>query len=122
YAVEELGYLAGKVAHEFGSDGVRIVTVNQRDTEEQAKETVANVGASALVTLLDPDKSLAKLAEGNVPRTYLLDAQGRVLWLDTVFDRTTKRDLNGAMHFVLDKSTVGAGASTAHGAGESKHR
>lgn len=120
YSVEELGYLADNVLKHFGSDGVKIVTINQRDTQERAKEAAANAGASALVTLLDSDKTLSQLADGKVPRTYLLDTQGRVLWLDTVFDRTTKRDLNGALDFVLNKSK--GGASTAHEAGDSKHR
>ena len=98
YAVEELKYLATNVAQQFGERGVKVVT------------------------LLDPEKSLGKLASGNVPRTYLLDAQGRVLWLDTVFDRTTRRYLNGALVFVLDKNREVIGSSTAKDGSSSKHR
>jgi hypothetical protein len=104
YATEELRYLAAKVAQEFGDQGVKIVTINQRDTQAQARQAAGDAGASALVTLLDSEKTLKQLASGSVPRTYLLDAEGRVLWLDTVFDRTTQRDLHGAIDFVLNKS------------------
>jgi thiol-disulfide isomerase/thioredoxin len=104
YAVEELQFLATNFVEKFGDRGVKIVTINQRDTEKQARDTAGGAGASSLVTLLDGQKTLGKLANGNVPRTYLLDAEGRVLWLDTVFDRTTQRDLYGAIDFVLNKS------------------
>lgn len=104
YAAEELQYLATTIAPQFGDKGVKIVTVNQRDNQQQARQAAGDAGASSLVTLLDPDKTLSKLANGSVPRTYLLDSEGRVLWLDIVFDRTTKRHLNGAIEFVLKES------------------
>jgi hypothetical protein len=104
YAAEELHYLATRVNHDFGQKGVKIVTINQRDNQQQASKAAGSAGASSLVTLLDSNKTLSQLADGSVPRTYLLDAEGRVLWLDIVFDRTTQRDLAGAINFVLNKS------------------
>ena len=104
YSVEELKYLAAHYVEKYGDKGVKIVTINQRDAEKLARETAGSAGASSLVTLLDAQKSLGRLASGHVPRTYLLDSEGRVLWLDTVFDRTTQRALFGAIDFVLNKS------------------
>ena len=104
YAVEELKYLAATFVEKFADRGVKIVTINQRDSHQLARETAGSAGASSLVTLLDAQKTLSKLANGSVPRTYLLDAQGRVLWLDIVFDRSTQRYLYDAIDFVLNQS------------------
>ena len=38
-----------------------------------------------------------------VSRTYLLDAQGKILWLDMEYSRATRYDLRNALHFYLQK-------------------
>jgi peroxiredoxin len=52
--------------------------------------------------LLDGDGSyFAQVAAGSVPRTYLLDAHGQVVWLDIEYSRSTRYDLRNALHYTL---------------------
>jgi len=52
--------------------------------------------------LLDADGSaMAKVGLEKLPRTYLLDAQGKILWFDIEYSRSTRRELLEAVRFVL---------------------
>ena len=37
-----------------------------------------------------------------LPRTYLLDAQGKILWLDLEYSRSTRYDLHNALRYYLE--------------------
>jgi hypothetical protein len=36
-----------------------------------------------------------------LPRTYLLDSSGKILWFDLEYSRSTRRELNQAIRYVL---------------------
>jgi hypothetical protein len=56
--------------------------------------------------LLDSNGALfAKVATENIPRTYLLDSQGKILWFDWEYSRSTRRDLERGIKFVLGETT-----------------
>jgi peroxiredoxin len=101
YAVEELGDLGPMIASRFGSFGVNIVGINERDPEAAARNAIATSGAK-FPNLLDTDgKAFEKLATGELPRTYLLDAGGKILWFDLEYSRSTRRDLKHAIQYAL---------------------
>jgi len=64
------------------------------DPLEEARRYVAEAKAT-FPNLLDPKgEYFAKIAsERKMPRTYLLDAQGKVLWFDLEYSNTARRDL-----------------------------
>lgn len=104
YAVEELGDLSADVAAKYVSQGVKVVAINESDPAATAKKVVEQVGAAALTHLHDSDgAALAKVATKKLPRTYLLDARGKILWLDLEYSRSTRRDLSQAIRFTLAK-------------------
>ena len=59
-------------------------------------------------SLLDTDGSLySKVATQHQPRTYLLDADGKILWLDIEYSRSTARELSNAIHVQLGDVKIG---------------
>jgi peroxiredoxin len=100
-ACAELHDLGPEILARFGSQGVNVVAINSGDDATRAAEAAQHAQTS-LPLLLDIDgKSLAQVVAGRVPCTYLLDADGRVLWFDIEYSRTTRRDLAQAIRFAL---------------------
>jgi peroxiredoxin len=101
YAVEEVRDLGPVVADRFGSHGVEVVGVVEQGTTKNAGEALKRVGAE-FVNLVDSDgAAFQQVAFESWPRTYLLNAQGKVLWYDMEYSRSTRRDLVRAIQFAL---------------------
>lgn len=101
YAVEELGDLGPAIVDRFGPFGVNVVGINEREPSDVAGRTL-NAAKATFPNLLDTDgQAFAKLATGELPRTYLLDASGKILWFDLEYSRSTRRDLKHAIQYTL---------------------
>ncbi len=101
YALEELGDLQRKVVNRFGarrqSRGHRRAGSGRTGAHETAAERKATYPE-----LLDTNgEAFAQVATGRVPRTYLVDATGKILWLDIEYSRSTRRDLMRAIRATL---------------------
>ncbi|MBU4272985.1 MAG: TlpA family protein disulfide reductase [Planctomycetes bacterium] len=88
----------------FGEQGVRVVAINVGDGVEDVKKYVADAKAT-FPNLLDPQgEYFTKIAtERKMPRTYLLDAEGKVLWFDMEYSNTARRDLVQGIEVALDE-------------------
>ena len=54
--------------------------------------------------LLDSEgEALAKVATRRLPRTYLLDKKGKILWFDMEYSASTRRDLRDAIRVVAER-------------------
>jgi hypothetical protein len=54
---------------------------------------------------MDPkNEYFAKVAREKVLRTYLLDADGKILWFDVEYSRSTHRDLLQGIDVALGKA------------------
>lgn len=101
YSVVQLEDLADDFADPLAEQGGRIVAINVGDTPEKAAETAKKAGADFLV-LLDPEKAyFGKVATEHLPRTYVLDADGTILWFDLEYSRSTRRLLEQTIDVVL---------------------
>ena len=91
-----------KDVHEPYSDkGVQVVAVNESDTAEAVKETAEEAGVT-FPSLLDPDGALfAQVAKERLPRPYLLDAEGKILWFDLEYSEPTRDNLMQAIQVAL---------------------
>ncbi|NQT15423.1 MAG: TlpA family protein disulfide reductase [Planctomycetes bacterium] len=88
----------------YSEKGVRVVGVNEGDTPEDVKAIVEEAGAT-FTQLLDPDGALLeKVATEKLPRPYLLDAEGKILWFDLEFSRTTRDSLLQAIQVALGET------------------
>ncbi len=101
YSVVQLGDLAREIAGPLAERGGRIVAINVGDTPEKAAEAAREARAEFLI-LLDPEKAyFGTLATERLPRTYVLDAEGTILWFDLEYSRSTRRDLEQTIDVVL---------------------
>ncbi len=101
YATAELEDLTGDVAIPFAQQGVRVIGINEGDSPEEAARQVDSLAAK-FANFLDPGGTFfVKVATEKIPRTYLLDAAGKILWFDIEYSATTRRDLQQAIKVAL---------------------
>ncbi len=101
-AVATLHDLMKDVAVPFGEKGVRVIGVNIGDAAAAVGQEVSQAGAT-FPNLLDPKgEFFAKIAKDKqMPRTFLLDAAGRILWFDVEYSRPSRRDLVQSIRVAL---------------------
>lgn len=101
YAEQEIGDLQADVADDYADKGVRVVGVYVGGAAEAAGKQVGDQGVKYPV-VLDADQAyFQKVATKHLPRTYVLDAEGKVLWLDLGYSESTLRDLLQTIEAVL---------------------
>lgn len=100
FAREQFARLGIDTDH-FHSFGVNVVAVNVGDAPEIVAQLNDQYGGG-YKCLLDPrGESLTRIATGKLPRTYLLDAEGRIVWFDIEYSRGTERELENALYWHL---------------------
>jgi len=97
-AHEQFRRLAIEVVLPLRDVGVRVVAINVGDPVEQIELDPTAIDDVACV--LDPDGSAtATVATDILPRTYLIDSEGHILWFDIGYSRTTRRQLKNAVFY-----------------------
>ncbi len=77
--------------------------------DEGVKAVAITVGPPAgategLTTLSDTDGSaFAKLGTGRLPRVYVLDAAGKIVWFDLEYTNSSRRELKATLDELLAK-------------------
>ncbi len=101
YSVEELGDLQHLVADRFADKQVKVVGIDVQDEPQVVQEKIA-AEKVAYPNLIDTTGSaFAQVATNLMPRTYLVDPQGKILWFDMEYSRSTRRDLLRAIRATL---------------------
>jgi peroxiredoxin len=99
-AREQLADLGPDVVEPFGKAGVAVVgiVVGESESDAQAALKAAEI---SFANLLDADgKAFAQVGSEKLPRTYLLDPQGKILWFDIEYSLGTRRELHQALRAV----------------------
>jgi peroxiredoxin len=100
-SLQELDELQKYVAAPYADKGVRVIGVNEKDAPDGVAKSLEMAGAK-FPNYLDPSGVFFKeFATEGLPRTYLIDASGKILWFDTEYSQSTKRDLLQAIDFLL---------------------
>jgi peroxiredoxin len=100
-SLTELSDLAVGVASPLSRRGVKVVGVCERGAAATAAAICKQAGVSFPV-LLDADGAyFGRLATGKMPRTYLLDNTGKILWFDIDYTRDTRHDLREALRALV---------------------
>lgn len=101
-AMAALQDLMREVAAPFGEKGVSVVGVDVGDAPAAIGQTLDQAEAT-FPNLLDPKgEFFAKLAKDRkMPRVYLLDAEGRILWFDVEFRRNSREELVQSIRVAL---------------------
>ena len=101
-----LADLGPDVVKRYGEKGVNVVGIAVEETAQTAEQHVSDAGAT-FPNLLDTDgNAMALVGTEKLPRTYLLDANGEVLWFDIEYSRTTRRELRKAIRAGLQASRL----------------
>jgi peroxiredoxin len=99
-AREQLADLGPDVVERFEKAGVAVVGIAVNATAESAQAALKKAGAS-FPNLLDADgKAFAKLGSGKLPRTYVLDLKGKIVWFDIEYSLATRRELHQTLRAV----------------------
>jgi peroxiredoxin len=102
YSLEELTDLGPDVAKPYGEKAVNVIAIDEHDAPDAVQTLVKKLGVTVPV-LLDPKgELLAKVSTRRLPRTYLVDDKGKILWFDTEYSSTTRRDLRDAIRVTLN--------------------
>jgi peroxiredoxin len=101
YAREQFSRIMQEAAARYQPLGVKVVAVNVGDAPEVVQELATN-NQVTIPCLLDADgQAFEQVATDLLPRTYLLDAEGRVLWFDLEYSRGQRLGLNNAIFYQL---------------------
>jgi hypothetical protein len=95
-AADMVRSLTNDVAKPFQDKGVQVIGIEVGESNVDLHEEPGSYVADAKFPhLLDSTgQFLAGLAkDGKLPRVYLLDAQGKILWFDVEYSRSTREDL-----------------------------
>ena len=102
-ALEELADLGPDVIEPFDKDGVAVVGIAVNASAESAQEALTKAGAK-VTNLVDADgKAFAQVGSERLPRTYVLDANGNVIWFDIEYSLTTRRELGQTLRAITTK-------------------
>jgi peroxiredoxin len=102
-ALTELADLGPDVAEPFQNEGVAVVGIAVGESANSARSAVRQAGAK-FPNLLDTDgAAFAKVGSDKLPRTYLLDPSGKILWFDIEYSQSTRRELAQSLEAVAGR-------------------
>jgi peroxiredoxin len=95
--------LQADLVEPYENQGVKVLAVNVAGQPDAVKKQIEKSGVKA-PCYFDPKGTLfAKIATGHLPRLYLLDASGKILWFDVEYSRVSRRNLIQAVQFSLSE-------------------
>ncbi|MEX2186911.1 MAG: TlpA disulfide reductase family protein [Pirellulales bacterium] len=102
-AVDALTDFGPLVLAPYGGRGVRVIAIHVGDATDEVK-SLAERNQLAFPVLVDAGgaafSQISDDPRGLMPRIFLVDATGRVLWFDIEYSRTTRRDLDRALRYL----------------------
>ena len=87
----------------FASHRVKVIAANVGGDVATTRKLTGD-GADKIVSLVDQERTLfQQFATENLPRTYVLDKDGKIVWLDLEYSQSTRRNLSNALSYFLKK-------------------
>jgi peroxiredoxin len=93
----EMADLATDVIEPYGAKGVAVVGVAVKEKPEKATAAVKEVGKEIPMLVDDKGTAFAQIGSRRLPRTFVLDANGKILWFDIEYSHATRRELKQAL-------------------------
>jgi peroxiredoxin len=101
-AREQLADLPVDVIEPFGKEGVEVVGIAVNEAEAGANDALTKAEAK-FTNLLDADgKAFEKVGSERLPRTYVLDPKGNIVWFDIEYSLTTRRELHDVLRLMTE--------------------
>ncbi|MCA9222967.1 MAG: redoxin domain-containing protein [Planctomycetales bacterium] len=97
FAEEQFARLNAEVVEPFQAAGVRVIAINVGDPVNEVQALAKQHAVKATTLLDETGEAFAQVASAHLPRTYVLDAEGKIIWLDLEYSRITRRELRNAI-------------------------
>ncbi|MCA9246705.1 MAG: redoxin domain-containing protein [Planctomycetales bacterium] len=106
FARMQLADITPDVIEPFADQGVQVVAVAVDQSAAEARDSLTLAGAE-LPTLVDANgEAFAQVGSSRLPRTYVLDGEGKIVWFDIEYSRSTRRELVAAVaHLTGEQET-----------------
>ena len=102
-AVQQLQDTGPEIVDPFKDQGLEVVSINYGQSADEIRKVTQETDFSEKV-LMDPQgKALAQVATRYLPRTYLVDSEGKIVWFDMEYSPSTRRHLLQAIEYTMDK-------------------
>jgi peroxiredoxin len=96
--------LTNDIAAPFAKAGVRVIGISVGDPPQAVQELASQTGETFPILLDAKGAYFAKIAKDRrMPRVYLLDAGGKILWFDVEFSNASRRNLIEGIQVALGK-------------------
>jgi peroxiredoxin len=100
--------MTADVVKPHGERGVQLVAINVRGAEGDIQKVKDRAKAEFPILRDENGTLFEQLATEKLPRIYLVDAQGKILWFDIEYSRTTRRQLDQAIQVTLGDKLAAA--------------
>ncbi|MEK6237307.1 MAG: peroxiredoxin family protein, partial [Planctomycetales bacterium] len=101
YSEDALGKLTKHVLSAYQEQGVNVVGIHKGSQTEDAVAAAERATATFPLLLDAEGTACGQFATERIPRVYLLDAEGKILWLDDHFSTQTRTILEQAIKAAL---------------------
>ncbi len=101
----QLADMGPDVAAPHAQQGVQVVGIAVGESIEAARQQASEAGADFPILVDQDGSAFAQVGRDRLPRTYLLGPNGNILWFDIEYSRSTRRQLDTALNFVLGEPT-----------------
>lgn len=100
-AREQFRDMQDQILKAYGSIGVNVVAINSAEAPATTKPLVDSVKPTFPVLYDANGEFFKQVGAGSLPRTFLIDPQGKILWLDIEYSRTTRRQMQEAIQSMI---------------------
>ena len=99
--MEQFRRIPVDILGDFAAHRVKVIAVNVGGEKSRVRELTGDA-ADKIVSLVDSDGSFyGHFASSLLPRTYVLDQRGTILWFDLEFSLSTSRSLRQVLAYFL---------------------
>ena len=99
--VEQFRRIPVDILGSYAKQRVKVIAANVGGDLPTTQRLTGNA-AKMIVSLVDSDRKLfSQFANSRVPRTYLLDKNGKILWFDIEYSQGMQRELENALDYHL---------------------
>ena len=104
FAHDQFARLKEDVVAVYDNTGVAVIAINVGDQPDVVAATYQQSGGK-FPCLVDPQsEAFAQLAREKLPRTFVVDPAGKILWFDIECSLSTARELDNAVRYFLQPS------------------
>ena len=103
---EQLADMGPDIIAPYADKGVAVVGIAVDEPAQNAQATLETAKAS-FPNLVDADgKAFAQVGSQRLPRTFVLDASGKVVWFDIEYSLMTRRELKQTLQALVGDSAA----------------